>query len=200
VVTIDRQSLRARMAPELPEGLVAHIDRVVALARTLAERHGLDVERVATAAQGHDLLRAVPPAELLARAEERLMAIDPVERADPLLLHGPVGAEELRERFGVQDRLVLDAVRWHTTGHPDFPPEAWAVFVADKIEPDKVAHEPRLAEAARLAERSLHAAALAYLDLLLHQAAEGRWRLHPLAVLARNALLDRLAIEGAGRG
>ena len=33
------------MAPELPGGLVAHIDRVVTLAQALARRHGADEER-----------------------------------------------------------------------------------------------------------------------------------------------------------
>jgi len=183
------------MAPGLPAGLLAHTDRMVALADRLAARHGLDRGRVRLAAQGHDLLRAVPPHELLARATARRLAIDPVERGEPVLLHGPLGALELSERFRVTDEGVLAAVRWHTTGHPDFAAEQWAVFVADKAEPDKVARRPALAKVAMLAERSLDAAALVYLDLLLEQAVEERWALHPLAKLARNALLAR----GAGR-
>ena len=53
----DHLTLRARMAPELPDGLIAHIDRVVALTQTLARRHGANEQRAMLAAQGHDLVR-----------------------------------------------------------------------------------------------------------------------------------------------
>jgi HD superfamily phosphohydrolase YqeK len=104
-------------------------------------------------------------------------------------LHGPLGAIELAERFGVDDAAVLHAVHWHTTGHPAFGREAWAMFVADKVEPDKVRRRPELRPIAELAETSLEAAALAYLDLLMGDAVTQGWQLHPMANLARNALL-----------
>ncbi len=119
------------------------------------------------------------------------MAIDPVERAEPVLLHGPLGALELCERFGVREESVLHAVRWHTTGHPDYGPEAWAFFVADKAEPQKVQRWPALQRVRDAAERSLEAAALAYLDLGVERAVAERWQIHPMATLARNALLER---------
>ncbi|MBM4414720.1 MAG: HD domain-containing protein [Chloroflexi bacterium] len=189
----DAAALRAAMLPELPPGLAAHIDRVVALAGPLAQRHGLDVARTLLAAQAHDLLRALPGAALLARAEAAGLPIDPVERAEPMLLHGPLGAHELVAREWVTDAVVLEAVRWHTTGHPDYAPEAWAVFVADKVDPHKVERWPALAAVAEFAESSLELAALAYLEL---NAARGRregWPAYPLAEATRRALRQRLA-------
>jgi len=121
---MDDRALRQLMLPELPASMAAHIDRVVELADHLARRHGADLASVRLAAQGHDLLRPIPPADLLARAEARGLTIDPVERGAPVLLHGPLAALELAERFGLEDRAVLRAIRWHTPGHPDFPIEA----------------------------------------------------------------------------
>ncbi|MFA7249357.1 MAG: bis(5'-nucleosyl)-tetraphosphatase (symmetrical) YqeK [Dehalococcoidia bacterium] len=190
------EDLRARMAPELPAGLLAHIDRVVAIADGLARWHGLDVARVRQAAQGHDLVRAVEPAELLRRAEARGLAIDPVERDEPVLLHGAIGALELAERFGVDDGRVHLAIWWHTTGHPDYDAEAWAMFLADKVDPHKVERWPALAEVRDLAETSLERAALRYLDLRLVQAVDRRWGVHPMATLTRNALLRRQGFRG----
>jgi predicted HD superfamily hydrolase involved in NAD metabolism len=188
----DDRRLRERMLPELPASMADHIDRVVALADELAKRHGLDVARVRLAAQGHDLLRAVPPAELLERAEARGLPIDPVERAAPVMLHGPLGALELEERFGLDDAGVLHAIRWHTPGHPEYSREAWAMFVADKVEPEKVAATPALQPIRELADESLEAAALAYLDLRLEQAVSERLQVHPMATLSRNALIRQL--------
>jgi predicted HD superfamily hydrolase involved in NAD metabolism len=188
--------LRARMAPELPSKLLAHIDRVVALADELARAHGLDVARARLMAQGHDLVRAVKGAELLRRAEARGLAIDPVERDEPVILHGPVGALELAERFAVTDAEVRFAIHWHTTGHPEYTPEAWAMFIADKVDPHKVDRWPALARVREVAATSLEAAALDYLDLRLQEAVERRWSVHPMATLTRNALLRRLGHRG----
>lgn len=195
---MDHRELRRLMAVELPAGLVEHIDRVVALVGPLVRRHGGDAAaqaRTLLAAQGHDLLRAVDGAQLLRRAEQRGMAIEPAERAEPVLLHGPLGALELRERFGVEDAAVLDAVRWHTTGHPAFGPEAWAVFVADKIEPWKIARWPALREVAESAARSLEAAAARYLELSAERGAREGWAPHPLATRTLAALRARPAVE-----
>lgn len=188
---VTASMLRERMLAELPPRLSAHIDRVVTMARDLAARHDLDVALVALMAQGHDLLRAIPPEELLRRAERRGITIDPVERAVPVLLHGPLAAFELRERFEVGDEQVLDAIRWHSTGHPDFGLEQWACFVADKAEPLKVAGRGALRRVAELAEDSLETAALAFLDQNLARAVYEGWQVHPLAIDTRNALLQR---------
>jgi predicted HD superfamily hydrolase involved in NAD metabolism len=189
--------LRARMAPELPAGLVEHIDRVVRLTETLARHHGLDVPLARLMAQGHDLVRHVPPADLLARAEARGLRTDPVERHAPVLLHGPIGALELRERFAVTDTRVFNAIWHHTWGHPDYTPEAWAMFIADKVEPHKVARWSALRRVRRLAlDVSLEAAALLYLDLRLKEAVREATTVHPLATLTRNHLLLR-TVTGA---
>ena len=190
--TAESRALRARMAGEVPAGMLAHIDRVVAGAGPLAQRHGADLPRALLAAQGHDLLRALPGQELLTRAEARGIALLPVEREQPVLLHGPLAALELRERFGLEDDLALEAIRWHTTGHPDFGPEAWAMFVADKVEPAKLARRPELQRVIDLAEGSLERAALAYLEGQVEQAEREGFVLHPLSIETREALAARV--------
>lgn len=195
-MTIDDAQLRERLAPTLPTGLLAHIDRVVALAAGLAARHGADVPRARLAAQGHDVLRALPPPELLRRAEEAGLTILAEERAEPVLLHGPLGALALREVYGISDEHVLHAVWWHTTGHPEYDPEAWAMFIADKVDPHKVARWPALAEVQALAEApgdgALLRAALRYLDLQSERAAAEGWPMHPVALQTAAALRARL--------
>jgi nicotinate-nucleotide adenylyltransferase len=57
-----------------------------------------------------------------------------MERKKPSLLHGRAAAVLLRERFGIENADVLDAVAWHTEGRDGMCPLAKAVYVADKIE------------------------------------------------------------------
>jgi predicted HD superfamily hydrolase involved in NAD metabolism len=194
-VPADHLALRVLMAPELPPGLLEHIDRVVTTVAPLARRHGIDERRALLAAQGHDLLRAVAPETLLRQAEARGVTISEAERAAPILLHGPLGASELKERGWMDDPELLAAVEWHTTGHPDFGPLAWAVFVADKVEPEKMMHWPALQAVAELAEESLENAALLYLALNRRKATREGWPVHPMAEATRKTLRDRVAAD-----
>ena len=188
----DYLDLRARMTPELPENMTAHIDRVVALAMALARRHGVNEGRAALMAQAHDLVRAWKKKDWLAEAERRGLELSPLEREEPVLLHGPIGALLLEERGLVADMGVLEAVRHHTTGHPAYSPEAWAMFVADKVEPDKLRRRPELQVVADAAERSLEAGALAYLDLMAGDGEYGARVGHPLAEETRGWLRGRV--------
>ena len=88
---------------------------------------------------------------------------------------------------------MLHAIHWHTTGHPDYGPEAWVFFLADKVEPEKLRAWPELERVLDLARTSLPEAALAYLDLSVERGQREGWQPHPMAQRARAALLGRRA-------
>jgi predicted HD superfamily hydrolase involved in NAD metabolism len=182
-VSAQRRALEAAVR-ELPNGLREHVLRVVAGAQRLARRHGIDEERATVAALGHDLLRAAPPNELLARAEAAELELLPVERESPVLLHGPLSALVMAERFGVDDADVLDAARYHTTARAGMSQLERLLFVADKIEPTKVEGRPALAEASLLAEESLLLATRRLLEAQAEVAQRRGWQLHPNSVAA----------------
>jgi predicted HD superfamily hydrolase involved in NAD metabolism len=173
----------------LPRGLAEHIESVVAEARRLALLHGVDEERAALAAWGHDIARALSPSELLAEARRLGLAVDPVEEEAPILLHGPVGAAILSLDYAIDDAEVLAVARYHTTARAGMSTLEKVVFVADKVEPGKVQGEPALARVHQLADRDLDAAILEYLNQHLVEASRRRWPLHPNTVAARNHLL-----------
>jgi len=177
-----------RAVDELPRGLREHVLRVVGEARRLARLHRVDEERAVIAALGHDLLRAIPPAELLRLAESAGQRPSELERQAPVLLHGPLSALLMAERFGVEDRAALDAARYHTTGRAGMSVLERVIFVADKIEPRKVAGWPELAEVRRLADESLERALVRYLDEQARLAQRRGWRLHPNSIACRKEL------------
>jgi predicted HD superfamily hydrolase involved in NAD metabolism len=173
----------------LPEGLRAHVLRVEQEGVRLARRHGVDVDRMRIAALSHDLVRAEPAAGLLGQALRYQVSADEIESASPILLHGPLAARALEREYGYADPEVLAAVASHTTARPGMSKLEKALFIADKIEHDKVQRRPALAEVRELADRDLDAALLRFLDLHLIEAVERRWQLHPRTVAARNELL-----------
>ena len=185
--------LRARLAEVCPPRLMAHMDRVVEVADELATRWGLDVALARYMAQAHDVVRHLSDAEWLERAAAYGIEAGEVERAAPVLLHGPVGAEELQRKFGVTDPRVLHAVWWHTPGHPEYSPEAWAMFIADKVEPKKAKRWKALKKVHRTAlEVGLEAAALRYVELRMKEVLREGYLIQPEMLATRNALLTRI--------
>ena len=182
------ETLRTAVA-RLPRGLTEHIEGVVAEARRLALLHGVDEERAALAAWGHDVARALSPAELLAEAHRLGLAVDPVEEQAPILLHGPIGAEILSRDYAIDDIEVLTAARYHTTARAGMSTLEKVVFLADKIEAGKVRAKPALATVKKLAEQDLDTAILEYLNQHLLEASRRAWPLHPQTAAARTELL-----------
>ena len=60
--------------------------------------------------------------------------IKPEEKNNSVLLHGRIGASILKSKFKLEDEDILQAVRWHTTGHPDMGNMGQVLFIADYIE------------------------------------------------------------------
>lgn len=188
---MDHVRLREYMSAEVPVNMLSHIDRVVTLAGIFGEKYGLNVSEIKLAAQGHDLFRTLSKEELLCKAQDLGLNIHPVELNSPVLLHGPLAAIELKKRFGIDDLQVLEAIKWHTTGHPEFSLESWAMFIADKVEPMKVEKNSDLQIVLDIANESLEKAALTYIDIRINQALDLGLQLHPMSISTRNALLSK---------
>jgi len=135
----------------LPRGLRDHVARVRAVGRDLAAAAGADAGRADFALAAHDLYRAVPAQDLLAAAAGFGMTPDAVERAAPWLLHGPIAALWVRREAGVDDRSILDAIAHHTTFAPGLDDVATVVFLADKLDPEKVERMPERGDVRDLA-------------------------------------------------
>ena len=175
-----------------PQPLRRHTRRVVDGALHLARVHELDPEICAAAATGHDLFRHLDPNDILERSRARGLTITDADRAAPIVLHGPLAAHYAARELQIDHDDILSAIHYHTTAHPDLSEEALAVFLADKVDPNKVKRDPGLAAVAAAAERDLYAAATLFLERRLSQQLASGQQLHPLAVEARNAFLQRV--------
>ena len=189
----DLRNRVKRRVGQLPQGLQAHINRVTAIARELALRHGLDPELAALGMQAHDVARAIPGPELLSLAESLNLTVDLVQLRVPLLLHGPVGAELLRREDGLDDDSLYQAVYWHTTGHPSLDQLGKLVFLADKLDPQKLPRYPYQPHLRELALKDLDAALVEFFTWEMVALASRGELIHPAMLEARNALLTAAA-------
>lgn len=147
---IDRQTIREKLRTVLKPARYLHTIGVENTAACLAMRYGADMNLAALAGLLHDCAKQLSGEELLAECERYQLEISEVERRNPYLLHGKLGALYAGEKYGIDEESVLAAITWHTTGHPQMSLLEEIVFIADYIEPSRK-EIPGLSQIRRLA-------------------------------------------------
>ncbi len=106
--------LKAFVKSNVKESRYKHTEGVVETARKLAVRYEEDTGKAEIAAWFHDAFRDAGNLE-----------------------HGPVAADKITELFGITDHDIINAIRFHTTGHPGMSKLEKIIYVADSLEPGR---------------------------------------------------------------
>ena len=133
----------------------------------LAMKYGEELQKAELAGLLHDCAKQLPEKKLIKICREHNEKISKMELQQPFLLHGKSGACLARDKFGVEDQMILDAIRYHTTGRPKMSLLEKIVFVADYIEPNRKKAE-NLTELRRLAFENLDETVLLILEQTLN--------------------------------
>ena len=135
--TYDLDMFMSYIKEALSKKRYVHSRNVADLSRELAELYGEDAEKAYFAGLVHDIAKELPRGEQHALAARSKLAVSPIELSSPPLLHAIAGAQLLYERFGVDDRAVLEAVRYHTVGAAGMSKLAQIVYLADLTSADR---------------------------------------------------------------
>lgn len=135
----------------------AHTLYVVAYARHLARKHGVELPKAVCAALLHDCAKCMPLEEMQAIACQHRLTGDEAILQDGNLLHSAVGAQVARDTFGVSDSEILNAIACHTLGRIPMTALDMIVFLADKIEASRASY-PLLESIRQRAETDLSGA------------------------------------------
>ncbi|MDR1972221.1 MAG: nicotinate (nicotinamide) nucleotide adenylyltransferase [Treponema sp.] len=141
-------ALLVRMEEEargiLSQSRFLHSRQTAVLAWDLCGIFGLDRGAGYLAGILHDIGKELGEKELVKLAGADGQGISPMEKRKPSLLHGRAGAVLLKKQYGIRDREILDAVRYHVTGSPAMGPLAKVLYIADKIEVSRGDVDPGL--------------------------------------------------------
>lgn len=131
----DRDALERFMKEHLKENRYRHSLGVEDMAVRLAGLHGGDSEKASFAGRYHDIAKCFDADTM----DGYIIRYDlPRELlGNPALAHSKAGAAILEHEFGVSDREVLDAVRYHTTARREMSLLEEIVFVADVVEDNR---------------------------------------------------------------
>lgn len=169
----------------VPAARLQHILRVERMAVELAEQHQVNRDQAAQAGLMHDLAKFFKPQRLLDIARAERLDLDPVDLANPHLLHADVGAIVARDEFAIHDAAVLEAIRNHTLGRPGMSALSCIVFLADSLEPGR-GDTPELATLRQLSHQDLHHAVWQTCEDSLRYLITHSRLIHPRMILTRN--------------
>lgn len=111
-----------------------HSRNTALLAFDLCRRFGLDPQAGYLAGIAHDLAKQLDVKLMLKLAKSDGNPVSELEKEKPHLLHGRAAAVMLKERFGIQNKDVLEAVAFHVSGSENMGDLAKVIYIADKTE------------------------------------------------------------------
>ena len=119
----------------LDEELFTHSLRVRDMAKEMAERFGVNIEKAALAGLLHDYGKGVKEIDIISEAKKLSVPVNYIEESDPYLLHAPVGAKLISSQLEIDDTDIINAVSRHTVGEPSMSKLDMIIYIADMIEP-----------------------------------------------------------------
>lgn len=123
-----------------------HTIGVMDTAACLAMRYGADMEKALIAGLLHDCAKCMPDSKKVKICMKNHIPMSETEEKNPFLLHAKVGAYIAKEKYGVDDEEILQAIACHTTGKPAMTLLEKIIYIADYIEPmrNKAANLPEV--------------------------------------------------------
>ncbi|UVI32041.1 bis(5'-nucleosyl)-tetraphosphatase (symmetrical) YqeK [Paenibacillus spongiae] len=183
---MNRNEMIESVRAEMPERRWIHTVGVMETAVILAKRFGADPETAETAAILHDVAKYWPTSKMELIIRQEGLPADLLDY-DKELWHAPVGAFAAERDYGVTDIIILDAIRYHTSGRERMTLMDKIVCLADYMEPGR--DFPGVHKIRELAEHNVDKALIAGFDSTITFLLERGKRIYPLTVAARNDLI-----------
>ena len=132
---INDKEIKEWLKNNLNEERYSHSLGTADCARELAGKFGLDKEKAYIAGLLHDCAKCFSTDKLIEIIKNNLQ-VEESEMLNYKTLHAPVSAYYAQKEFGVTDKEILSAIRWHTLGQIEMSEFEKIIFLADKIEPN----------------------------------------------------------------
>lgn len=192
----QNEQFRAIIRQRLGDYRYHHSLCVAEEARRLAIRYGADEEKAYTAGLLHDIMKETDRNTQLQMMQDFGILLDEVERQVEKLWHAKVGAAFIEHILQVNDREILDAVRYHTTGRAGMGLLEKVLFVADFTSADR--QYPDVDEVRRLSDISLEDTMIYAIDYTIRDLLNRGQTVHSDTFAAYNeCILEKKQREGA---
>lgn len=179
----------ALLKEKLKPSRYTHSLCVMERAVELALKNGVDTTRARLAGLLHDIMKNVPDKEMLQFIEDSGIILLYADLCAPQLWHAIAGAAYMKEKLGIDDPDVLNAVRYHTTGRAGMSKLEKVVYLADLTSADR--DYPDVKKARRIADRSLDEGVLYGSEYLISDLVGRERVLHPDTLACYDELIKK---------
>lgn len=162
--TSDLKKFRKEMEKVLEPKRYEHTLSVAYTAANLAAVYGADVETALVAGMLHDCAKCLGYKKQISLCKKNHVQLSELEsKKNSPLLHAKAGSILAREKYGITDEDILNAIAYHTTGRPNMSLLEKIIYIADYIEPKRrhikrsanELQDDRLTQIRRIAYQSL---------------------------------------------
>ena len=105
---------------------------VAECAKELAQKYDLDIDKAYLTGLIHDCAKCLNKDDMQKILKNTDLVCGEIE--NPKTHHAPVGAVIAKKEFGIDDKEILSAIRWHTIGKLGMTNFEKIIFLADKME------------------------------------------------------------------
>ncbi len=134
---MTKQQMKEKLGTMLTDHRYTHSLGVVETAKKMAEVFNVDIEKTEIAALLHDCAKQIPHTEQLEMCKKFNITLDEVKEKELGLLHAELGAYLAEHDFGINDKEILDAIRYHTLGRKNMTDLEKILYLSDIIEPNR---------------------------------------------------------------
>ena len=160
---MDRVKIREYLSEQINPKRMEHILGVEYTATALAMRYGFSLEEAAVAGLLHDCAKHLSKEKKFEECDKYGITVSELERKNPELLHAKLGSYYAKDKYGIENEDILNAIACHTTGKPNMSCLDKIIYIADYIEPNRN-KAPNLEQLRELAFQDLDRCLLAVLE------------------------------------
>lgn len=182
------ERIKNDLKENLTEYRYIHSLGVMKMAEELATIYNVDVESTRLAGLLHDIAKEMTEEESLKYVAENSIAIDDIEKINVSILHGKIGADIAKKKYGVNEQ-IQKAIQYHTETNPNMDTLAKIIYVSDKIEKNRKSEKFDLEYERNLAKEDIDAAVLFIIDASIKKVIKKGKLLHPTIVETRNKII-----------
>lgn len=188
----DINNLENKLKKSINKKRFKHSVNVMYTAKELAIIHNIDIKKAELAGLLHDCGRIHEIKEINIKLDSIDSANEDFSKNENLK-HAVIGAYLAEKEYNVSDIDILNSIRYHTTGRANMTLLEKIIYIADKIEPDRI--YDGVDELRELAYRDIDLALLQILNNTIEYVNRKKLYLHKDTIEARDWLQKELKMN-----
>lgn len=167
-----------------------HCKMVSKAAKDLARLYNEDEKKAEIAGILHDIVKEKDKKYLLHIIEDCDVKLSEIEKNSPQIWHSIAGALYCEKYLGIEDKQIINAIKYHTTGSQDMTTFEKIIYMADCVSDDRNYEDVEIER--KLVKKDLDKALLFQLKKSITLLCEREVLIHPKTLECYNQLCQKV--------